>query len=96
MPSTSSPLAARRPTISKAVFSVGRPGVLRNTQQARKTRPYEVKLEGKRSLTTMQIHASGTRPSPQNVGAATPSPLSRTSRFLTLGAVLNYPEGGQP
>ena len=70
---------------------------MRNSQQARKTGPDEVKLEGKRRTHTMPDHASGTRPGPENHGAPTPPPLSRNHVNISwLEAVLFDPEGGQP
>jgi hypothetical protein len=86
-------LAARPPTSPKVVFSVGRQRVLRNSQQARKSGPREVKLEGKRRLTPMPNPAPGPRPSPFHHGALTPPPLSRTAWFE---AVLTLVKGGQP
>ena len=94
MPSTNEPaiLVARPPTAHESEFAVGRQRVLRNSQQARKSGPDEVKLEGKRSPTPMPHLAHGPRPSPFHDGAQTPAPLSRTIR---LEAVLTRLKGGQ-
>lgn len=93
MPSTNESvmLAARPRTSPKMVFSDGRQRVMRNSQQARKYGPDEVKLEGKRRLTPMPNSAPGPRPSPFHDGALTPPPLSRTS---WLEAVLTLVKGG--
>lgn len=94
MPSANEPvvLAARPPTSPEMVFSNGRQRVMRNSQQARKYGPVEVKLEGKRRLTPMPNPALGSRPSPFPDGAQTPPLLSRTAR---LEDVLTLVKGGQ-
>lgn len=92
----SEPTSVRFQRIPAGAFANGRQGLLRNSQQARKTGPDEVKLRGKRSTHQMSNLASGMRLSPLNHEARTPPPLSRNHGIISwLDAVLSHMKGGQ-
>lgn len=99
MPFTSRPPTGRSRQLIEppGPFSVGRRGVLWNGQQARNSRPGEVKWEGKRSTLPMANHISGMRPGPNQIGALGPAlALSRNRVVTRLEAALSHPKGGQP